>query len=81
MILTVLKTSNQQLWFTIQLRLGKIYLDSENFKELDRLIDTLKFNSRKTHDDDGDSNMNGATSNDYDTSKSHLVLETFALEI
>jgi len=68
MTLTVLKDSNQQLWFTICLRLGKIHLDLKNLKDLEDLLVDLKTSCKKS---------DGA----YDTAKSNLLLEVFALEI
>lgn len=42
MILDILKDQNPQLWFTISLRLGKIYLEQQKIKELDDLLTVLK---------------------------------------
>jgi hypothetical protein len=88
MILQVLKGSNPQLWFTISLRLGKIYLDAGKLGDLDALLYKLKEFCRKSFgskDDDGDSNMDGDSNRfvggQWDQSKSHLLLEAFALEI
>ena len=81
MTLDILKTQNQQLWFTICLRLGKIYLDQSNIKELDEMLSILK-NSCKVQKD-GDQIMQSSSRDreDYDPAKSNLLLETFALEI
>ena len=55
MTLDILKKQNQQLWFTICLRLGKIYLDQGKFPELDALLTVLKESSKKQKTDgDGD---------------------------
>lgn len=55
MILDILKDQNQQLWFTISLRLGKIYLEQQKIKELDELLTTLKKSCMKQQTDgDGD---------------------------
>lgn len=70
MILDVLKTNNERLWFTICLRLGKIYLDGGNFSELDSLISDLKENCKSPSDH-----------STYDPTKGNLLLEVFALEI
>lgn len=67
MTLDVLKSSNERLWFTICLRLGKIYMDLKNFELLDALITELKESCRGS----------GA----YDQSKANLLLEVLALEI
>jgi len=42
LILGNLKQSNERLWFSTSLRLGKIYLDERNFESLERVIDELK---------------------------------------
>jgi COP9 signalosome complex subunit 2 len=68
LILGNLKTSNERLWFSTSLRLGKIYLDERNFDSLERVIDELKSQCRDA-------------SNAYDLSKGNLLLEVFALEI
>jgi len=54
MTLNVLKDSNQQLWFIICLRLGKILLDQNNINELDSLLTELKNHCKKSVDADGD---------------------------
>ena len=69
MTLDVLKNSNERLWFTICLRLGKIYMDMKNLDLLDALITDLKESCRITN------------SSSFDQSKSSLLLEVFALEI
>lgn len=68
LILGNLKQSNERLWFSTSLRLGKIYLDERNFESLERVIDELKAQCRDA-------------SNAYDLSKGNLLLEVFALEI
>lgn len=61
MTLNVLKDSNQQLWFTISLRLGKILLDQQKYEELDRLLTQLKEDCKKTGTDaDGDTIMSSS---------------------
>lgn len=67
MTLDVLKSNNERLWFTICLRLAKIYQDLGQFEQLDSLIIALK-----------DSCRQGVV---YDNSKSNLLLEVFAMEI
>lgn len=42
MTLDVLRSNNERLWFTICLRLGKIYQDLKNFELLDQLLSELK---------------------------------------
>ena len=88
MTLDILKSSNRQLWFTICLRLGKIYLEQHNIAELDALLTELKQHCKRSNvDGDGDTIMSGSRptgakfSDEYDPSKSNLLLETFALEI
>lgn len=88
MILDILKDQNQQLWFNISLRLGKIYLDQAKMQDLDDLLNILKRNCMKqSTDGDGDQIMSGGerpkinTNSPYDPDKSNLLLETFALEI
>ena len=68
MTLDVLRSNNERLWFTICLRLGKIYQDLKNFELLDSLLSELKDSCR-------------TSSNSYDNSKANLLLEVFALEI
>ena len=68
MTLDVLRSNNERLWFTICLRLGKIYQDLKNFELLDSLLSELKESCR-------------TSSNTYDNSKANLLLEVFALEI
>ena len=70
MTLEVLKTNNERLWFNICLRLGKIYLDSESYADLDNIISELKDNCKMVSDP-----------NNYDPQKGNLLLEVFALEI
>ena len=67
MTLDVLKQNNERLWFTICLRLAKIYQDLNQLEQLDKLIIDLKESCR----------VKGA----YDSSKSNLLLEVFAMEI
>jgi hypothetical protein len=89
MTLSILKDSNQLLWYTICLRLGKILLDQQNLPELDILITELKNSCKKQNKDtDGDQIMSTSMpsnvqrlNEEYDSSKSNLLLETFALEI
>lgn len=85
MTLEKLEKENQQLWFTICLRLGKVYLDQNNIDQLNELLVTLK-NSCKIQEGDGDQIMSGnkisgAVDDEYDKTKSNLLLETFSLEI
>lgn len=68
LILGNLKTSNERLWFSTSLRLGKIYLDEKNFDNLERVIEELKSQCRDAP-------------NSYDVTKGNLLLEVFALEI
>jgi len=49
--LNILKSQNQQLWFTINLRLGKIMLDQDKTQELEDLIHDLKESCKKPKDD------------------------------
>jgi COP9 signalosome complex subunit 2 len=58
------------LWFTISLRLGKIYLDINKYQELDNLLTVLKKSCENKDEENG-----------YESSKANLLLETFALEI
>ena len=44
--LDVLRSNNERLWFTICLRLAKIYMDLSQFEQLDRLISELKQSCR-----------------------------------
>ena len=46
MTLDVLRSNNERLWFTICLRLGKIYQDLKNFELLDSLLSELKESCR-----------------------------------
>ena len=69
MTLEVLKSNNERLWFTICLRLAKIYQDLGQYEVLDILLSDLKQNCR----------LSGT--NAYDQTKSNLLLEVLALEI
>lgn len=68
MTLEVLRSNNERLWFTICLRLGKIYQDLKNFDLLEQLLQELKDSCR-------------TSANTYDNSKANLLLEVLALEI
>ena len=65
-----LKQNNERLWFTICLRLGKIYLDAGSFQDLDLLLTDLKDNCKLPNDP-----------TTIDPAKGNLLLEAFALEI
>ena len=69
MTLDVLKSNNERLWFTICLRLAKIYQDLSNFDMLDALLSQLKDSCRIPN------------SQAYDQSKAQHLLEVFAVEI
>lgn len=79
MTLDTLKTQNEKLWHTICLRLGKVYLEQHSYKQLDELLSVLKNSCRKTGSDQIISAPEGQ--DEFDQSKSNLLLETFALEI
>jgi COP9 signalosome complex subunit 2 len=66
----VLKSSNERLWFTICIRLAKIYQDLGHFDQLDQLIIELKESCKVSQG-----------SGQYDNSKSNLLLEMLAMEI
>lgn len=51
MTLSTLKISNEKLWHTICLRLGKVQLDQYNYEELDELLKVLKNSCLKKPDD------------------------------
>ena len=68
--LEVLKSNNERLWFNTCLRLGRIYLDMQNFEALDNLITELKDNCRLPNDP-----------SNFDQSKANLLQDVFALEI
>ena len=40
--LDVLKDSNQQLWFNLSLKLGKIHFEMKNYTELEKMLVILK---------------------------------------
>lgn len=46
LILGNLKHSNERLWFTTSLRLGKTYLDEKNFTSLNEMLLELKMACR-----------------------------------
>lgn len=80
LILGSLKTTNERLWFATSLRLGKIYLDEKNFEPLNDLLVELKHACRTPEAQSvGGSDFNDF--NQYDVSKSNLLLEAFSLEI
>lgn len=70
MTLTILKSSNERLWFNLCLRLGKIYLDGGYYEEMDKILTELKDNCKLPNDP-----------STYDPQKGNLLLEVFALEI
>lgn len=70
LILGNLKTSNERLWFTASLRLGKIYLDEKDFDNLEKSIKELKEHVKDPNNP-----------HIYDMNKSNLALEVLALEI
>jgi COP9 signalosome complex subunit 2 len=69
--LDVLKSNNERLWFTICLRLARIYLDLAQYEQLDSLLQDLKDSCKVV----------GGAAAAFDQSKSNLLLEVFALEI
>ena len=74
LILGNLKQSNERLWFATCLRLGKIYLDSKNFAQLETILVEMKDACKRPGSVDN-------TFNSFDMSKGNLLLEVFALEI
>lgn len=85
MTMEAVKSENETLWFKISLRLGKIYLEQQDFKKLDELLGRLKLSCRlkQAQEADGDQIMEPAmiSTDQYDPAKSNLLLETFAIEI
>lgn len=73
LILGNLKSNNERLWFSTSLRLGKIYFDEKSFEKLDQIINELKLACRDPND--------GMNPDAFDSKKSNLLLEVFALEI
>ena len=76
-ILEDLKKSNERLWFNTSLRMGGIYMDTNDMKNLNDMLLLLKTACKKVD----------AVSDDlldvdvYDMSKGNHLLEVFALEI
>jgi transcriptional regulator NrdR family protein len=60
MTLDTLKTQNEKLWHTICLRLGKVYLEQHNYRQLDDLLAMLKNSCRKSASDQVMSGGSGA---------------------
>lgn len=61
------KIENEKLWFKISLRLGKIYLDNQDFAKLNLLLASLKEScKKKPGDNNGDQIMEGSESDIYD---------------
>lgn len=54
MTLDLMKSHNEQLWFSLCLRLGKVYLDQGNTADLDKLLTVLKDTCKKKKDSEGD---------------------------
>ena len=81
MTLDTLKTQNEKLWHTICLRLGKVYLEQHSYTQLDDLLSVLKNSCRKTQVGTDQIKSTSDTNDEFDQSKSNLLLETFALEI
>ena len=77
LILEDLKKSNERLWFNTSLRMGGIYMDTNDMKNLNDMLLLLKTACKKVD----------AVSDDlldvdvYDMSKGNHLLEVFALEI
>ena len=70
LVLSNLKSQNERLWFKACLRLGKLYLDSRQFAQLEEMISQLKAVCR----DPQNPNL-------FDNKKGTQVLEVLALEI
>ena len=77
LILEDLKKSNERLWFNTSLRMGGIYMETNDMKNLNDMLLLLKTACKKAD----------AASDDlldvdvYDMSKGNHLLEVFALEI
>ena len=79
MTLEAVKARNPQLWFSLQLKLGKIYLEQNSFKELEVILINLKNYCRIGGEDiaDGQDIMGkqfGGSQN-FDKDKSSQLLE------
>jgi COP9 signalosome complex subunit 2 len=81
MTLSILKIQNYQLWFTVSLRLGRIYLEQSKNARLEELVKSLKESCKKQQDQREIAESSNLLVNQYDLSKINLLLETFALEI
>ena len=42
MITGTLKDYNERLWFTVSLRLAKMYFEEQNYEQLEQMLVTLK---------------------------------------
>ena len=77
LILEDLKVSNERLWFNTSLRMGAIYMETDDLQNLDDMLLLLKTACKKAdamNDDLLDVDV-------YDMSKGNHLLEVFALEI
>ena len=77
LILEDLRKSNERLWFNTSLRMGAIYLEANEIKNLEEMLHLLKTACKKAdamNDDLLDVDV-------YDMSKGNHLLEVFALEI
>ena len=81
MTMDAIKSVNVTLWFKVSLRLGKIYLDMNNFDSLNELLASLKMHCRRREKDTDQIMESVGAVDDYDPAKSNLLLETFSLEI
>jgi len=77
LILEDLKVSNERLWFNTSLRMGAIYMETDDLQNLNDMLLLLKTACKKAdaiNDDLLDVDV-------YDMSKGNHLLEVFALEI
>ena len=77
LILEDLKVSNERLWFNTSLRMGAIYMETDDLQNLNDMLLLLK-TACKTADAMNDDLLDVDV---YDMSKGNHLLEVFALEI
>jgi len=78
--LDVLIDSDRKMWMDIQIKLGKLYLEKEEFGKLETLIDQLKAECTKTEEPTMQKSSSGIAGESFNQYDSYLS-EVYCLEI
>jgi COP9 signalosome complex subunit 2 len=78
--LEVLKDTDQKMWLDIQIKLGKLYLEKQDFSKLEHLILELKEECKKHEDPSLQKKPSGMASESFNQYDSYLC-EVYCLEI